>query len=103
MSRRPIVKKQIAKLRRSMTMPLYASIDLVDWLQTRGHASTAGAARQLLIDGKVRSGSHVLGRTQIEKRDPLGKPVLDDDGNPELQWVPSPLVPASHRPNLICI
>lgn len=67
MSHRPIIEKKIARIRKAVERrPLPLRIDLVDWLQTHGHAQTAGAARQLLIDGRVKAESHVVGRSQIE-------------------------------------
>lgn len=64
-NRRP--EKKIRKLRRSLRqgrVPAY--IDLVQWLRDRGYAQTAGAARRLIVEGRVVSESHVLGKTMVE-------------------------------------
>lgn len=64
MAHRPLNKKRADKLRRLM---MHGSrpepmIDLVQWLKDRGHAQTTGQAERLILDGRVRSESHPLGR-----------------------------------------
>lgn len=93
MSKRPIKQKQIKRLERALrkagSPP--SSIDLIDWLKTRGHAQTTGAAVKLLLGGHVRIDSHVVGR--IEYEDPL------DEGR--TAYAISPLVGAHHRGNIV--
>lgn len=90
-------RRRVAKsLRRS---PLPASIDLVDYLVTRGHASTKRAARDLILAKKVKSESHVLGIKRASVPGPkaelelaLGREVTMVEKD-----VVAPLVPASLR------
>lgn len=86
MSHRAIEKKQIARLRKSMRGDLPATIDLVMWLKDRGHASTSKEARQMLADGRVRAGSHPVGRFKVGEK-----------------WEASPAVPSSLRSELIFV
>lgn len=94
MAHRPIDQKKLQRLRKGLgrrSLPAY--IDLIQWLLDRGHVNTAGAARRLLLEGKVMSESHVIGR---EKR--LVRPAPNSE--PKLVWVAAPLVPADLRPTI---
>jgi ribosome-associated protein YbcJ (S4-like RNA binding protein) len=63
MSSRPVLRKRANKVRKLMRQKLPAYIDLVQWLQDHGHADTAGAARKLIADKRVKTrGGNVLGR-----------------------------------------
>lgn len=88
-----LAKKRSRKLRKLLRQTPYTSIDLVDWLQGRGHCNTAGSARQLLEDGRVEHDGHVVGRVKI--------PILADDKK-DIKWLwgASPLVPSSYRDKL---
>lgn len=78
-------RKRLARLRRALRGPgLPAYIDLVDWLKTRGHAQTTGAAKRLMLDGKVKVDSHTVGRVKNEKG----------------EWVPRQLVTSEFRGKL---
>jgi hypothetical protein len=61
MSRRPIAEKQAARRRKSLRNTPPAFFDLVQWLIDHKHASTRKAARELILGGRVKSGSHVIG------------------------------------------
>jgi hypothetical protein len=83
-------EKKIRALRRALRKGrLPARIDLIAWLKDRRYAQTTGAARQLLIDGKVKSESHPLGVQIVD--------VEDRDGKLKKIRVLDPLVPASLR------
>jgi hypothetical protein len=72
MSHRANNAKKINRLRKTIARrPLPAYIDLVQYLQDRGHAQTAGQAKRMLLDGKVRVGANAVGR----RADPTAKPV----------------------------
>lgn len=80
-----------------------AYIDLVDWLKTRGYAQTSGKARELLTDGKVRVGSHAVGRKRALVAPPTsalaelrGAPAPE----PIEKWIPAQLVRAEFRSEL---
>jgi hypothetical protein len=92
MSHRPIQAKKIRKLERALRKAgaPAASIDLIDWLKTRGHAQTTGAAVRLLLDGKVRVESHIVGRQQVPSAFQPDKEV----------WGIAPLIGAHHRSNI---
>ena len=96
MSHRPTDKKKLRGLRKALrkTPPRY--INLVEWLQDRGYANTAGGARQLLIDGKVRVDSHVVGREQMLT-------VNDADQNEIPFYRVSPLIDAKHRGSIVVL
>lgn len=87
MSHRPREAKQIARLRKHLRTSLPAHIDLVMWLMDRGHAKTAGEARRMLADGRVKADSHIVGRFQTSH----GK------------WEASPAVPAELRSRLLVV
>lgn len=79
-------------MRKAMTRrPLLSRIDLVDWLRVRGHAQTGGAARDMILDGRVMSESHVVGIAT--------EPRLQPDGTVRDTKVVS-RVPASLRGSL---
>lgn len=62
MSKRPIEQKKrrrVSKALRRSSLP--ASIDLIDFLVSRGHASSKREARELILAKRVKSESHVLG------------------------------------------
>jgi ribosome-associated protein YbcJ (S4-like RNA binding protein) len=90
MSHRPIQEKKLRKLERALRKAATpaASIDLIDWLKTRGHAQTTGAAVRLLLAGKVRVDSHIVGRQEIPVRG--GKTI----------WGVAPMVAAHHRDSI---
>lgn len=69
MSKRPSRDKKINRLRKALrrTPPPY--IDLIDWLETHGYAGTAGQARKIILDGRVKRDSHTLGIATITMPD----------------------------------
>lgn len=92
MSHRPVLKKRAQRVRKILSRsPLPKNIDLVHYLRTRGHAETAGGARKMLEEGKVRSESHVLGRVKM---------TVLEKGKEEERWVAQPVVPAKYRDSL---
>lgn len=89
MARRPIRDKQIARLRKAINRrPLPAHVDLVWWLRSNRYADTTGQAIRLMLDGKVRLESHVVGRERVA-RVIAGKEVE--------QWEPVRLIPGRLR------
>lgn len=48
-------------------------LDLVQWLKDHRHAQTTGAANKLILAGKVRHGSHVVGIRKQEVQAPTGE------------------------------
>lgn len=91
MSHRSIESKKLNRLRKALRRTPDRYIDLVDWLQTRGHADTAGQARKIILARRVKSESHVLGIVKMPQL--VGNKVEDVD-------TVQPLVPASLRPTL---
>jgi hypothetical protein len=90
MSSRPIEQKQrrrVAKLLRRTPLPAY--IDLIEWLKDRGHAQTTGEAKKIILDGRVKADSHVLGIAKI--------PMLQPDYSVKEEDVVSRHVDARHR------
>lgn len=82
--------KKIRALRRALRKGrLPARIDLETWLLDRRYANTAGRAREIIMDGLVKSESHPLGTTIVEIDE---KPVKVYD----------PLVPARLRNTIRC-
>lgn len=77
MSHRPTRVKAANRLRKSFRQVLPSYINLVDWLVDRKHARTKREARQMILDGRVKSDSHAIGRAK------------SDTG-----WVLAPLVPS---------
>lgn len=74
MAKRPINEKRAARMRKAMTRkPLPGYIDLVKWLRQHGHAQTAGAARDLILDKRVKIDSHVVGVATEPRLDAAGK------------------------------
>jgi ribosome-associated protein YbcJ (S4-like RNA binding protein) len=68
MAKRPIKDKQFKRLRKAINRrPLPAYVDLVWWLRSRGHANTSGQAIRLMLDGKVKLESHVVGRERVSR------------------------------------
>lgn len=85
MSKRPIEMKQRRKVMKAFRQQLPAYRDLVDWLVSRGHAKTKREARQLIKDGRVRVGSHVLRQRRVPAKSLAEAIVLppkdaDDEG-----------------------
>lgn len=77
------------RLRKTVSRrPLPAFIDLIDWLKTRGYADTTGQATRLMVGGKVRADSHIIGRERVKF---LFK------GKYVERWEPVAYVPASLR------
>lgn len=69
MSRRPISEKRAARMRKAIARKsLPAFIDPVRWLMVRGHAKTAGAARDLILAGRLKSESHTVGVITVPRR-----------------------------------
>lgn len=93
MSHRSIEAKQRHKVAKAfrVTPPRY--FDLVDWLVAHKHASTKTKARKLILDKKVRSGSHVLGVRRMK----IDVPVLPWLIKTEEKDVVRPHVPVSLR------
>ena len=92
MAKRPIREKQLRRLRKTLNRtPLPAWIDLVYWLKSRGYADTTGQALRMMLDGKVRSESHVVGRERV------GRII---QGQEVEQWEPVYRVPAKLRDTL---
>ncbi len=103
MSKRPIHKKKIARLRKAMRQTPPAYIDLVRWLKDRGYAQTSGEAGRLMTDGKVRVGSHAVGRVKAVV--PPARSYVDslrgkEASEPKEEWVPAPLIHAGLRGDL---
>ena len=88
MSARPILKKKANRVRKALRTPLPRHFDLVQYLLDHKHAKTKREAREMLVAGRVRSESHVLGR---EKMPTLVK------GEVKLEWAPQPIVPVNFR------
>ncbi len=95
MSSRPVLRKRANRVRKLMRRKLPAHIDLVQWLQDRRYADTAGQARKLLEEGCVKTqGGNVLGRRAINVR---------SDDKDVVQYQADPLVPAELRPEIVFI
>ena len=75
MSHRGTLNKKLNRLRKATRVPLPAHFDLVDWLKDRRHAQTTGEANRLILAGRVRNGSHVVGVVNEPEYDTLGKPT----------------------------
>lgn len=91
MSHRSISHKKANKLRKAMRRTPPVWLDLVQWLRSHGYAQTAGEARKIIIDKRVKSESHTLGLTK--------RTVLEQGKIVEREFV-APLVPASVRGTL---
>lgn len=60
-------------MRKAVTRkPLPAFIDLVPWLKERGYAQTNGAARDIILAGRVKSESHTVGIAEELRPQPDG-------------------------------
>lgn len=92
MSKRSSQDKKIRKLGRALRSAGAppASLDLIDWLKTRGHAQTTGEAVRMLLDGRVMVDSHVVGRVEY----------LDAAKGEKVAYAISPLIGAHHRSNI---
>lgn len=84
--------KKIRKLERALRKAgaPAANIDLIDWLKTRHYADTTGGAVRILLAGRVRVDSHVVGRNRVPS------PFKPD----EEVWGVAPLIGAHHRGNI---
>ena len=80
--------------KRRLRRPMAAHIDLVHWLRLRGYADTAGAARKMLEEGRVRSGANPVGRMQVKVQRGQMETV---------EYVASPLIDASLRNTLYVV
>lgn len=86
MSHRPGKAKQLRKLRKQVQRtPLPRLFDPVEWLKSRRHAQTTGEALKIILEGRLRSGSHIVGRHTMQVLDAAGKP---EDKDFVLQAVP---------------
>lgn len=65
MSSRPREAKKLSRLRKAMRDTPPTSINLVQYLKDRRYARTSGAARQVLLDGKVSVDGEATGRVNI--------------------------------------
>lgn len=94
MSHRPTRVKQANRMRKRLRRrPLARYMNLVEWLRDRGHAQTAGAARKMLTEGRVKSESHIVGRREQEYR----KPGHDETF---VEFIAEPIVSAKLRSTL---
>lgn len=91
MSKRTSQSKKIRKLRHLLRYPLPAYIDLVQYLKLRRYARTTGEAKKIILAGRVKSESHVLGIVNL--------PTLVDGTIKDMDHV-SPLIPAHLRPTI---
>lgn len=90
MSKRSIQDKKLRRLKKALRLSPPSFINLIEWLRDRGYAQTTGAARSMLLAGKVKVESHTVGRVEVDN--PL-KP-----GNKE--WIIQPLTPAKNRKDI---
>jgi ribosome-associated protein YbcJ (S4-like RNA binding protein) len=103
MSHRPIHEKKMRRLRKTVARrSLPAFIDLIQYLKSRNYADTTGQAVRLLVDGKVRVDSHIIGRERA--RAVVGRVVIGDKvvnaGKEIERWEPRVYVPASMRASI---
>lgn len=94
MARRPIMQKKLNKLRRTLrknggALPTY--IDLIEYLKVRRIAQTTGHAKAIILAGRVKSESHVLGIKRVS---------MLKDGKVQDVDIVDPLVPARLRGTL---
>lgn len=73
MSHRPLLTKKANRLRKAFRQSPPAYINLIDWLMDHGHANTKRQAKDILLAGRVRSESHVLGVQKVERLKPVAK------------------------------
>lgn len=90
MSKRPIQDKKLRRLKKALRPSTPSFINLIEWLRDRGYAQTAGEARKLLLDGKVKVESHTVGRVEVDN------PLKKDDKIMVIQ----PLTPAGNRKDI---
>lgn len=74
--------KRLRRVAKMVSVSLPAYIDLVQWLRSHGHATSAGAARKIIAAGRVKSESHVLGKEGVVEYVVNGVPRLM--GNPRV-------------------
>lgn len=86
MARRPIIGKKLNRLRKQLRVSPPAFLDLVQWLKDHRYAQTTGQANRLILAGKVRHGSHVIGIRKVDSQEPTGEVVQVDTVYP---YVPS--------------
>lgn len=76
MSKRTIVSKRMARLRKEFNRtPLPAYLDLINWTKDHSDATTNQQAIKLILAGKVKSESHVIGITEENQWDVTGTKV----------------------------
>ena len=90
MSKRPTQIKRAKRIRKAFRRSLPRYINLVEYLTDRRLASSKRVARQMLLDGKVRVGSHKVGRIEVE--------ILG-----QKQWAVDPYVPAEKRNEILVV
>jgi hypothetical protein len=91
--RNTLLNKRVRRMRRALRKGrVRAFIDLVSWLQLHGYADTAGQARKLIMDERVKSESHPLGFQIIE--------LPDADGEMHKHRIFNPRVPADLRDSI---
>ena len=95
MAKRPILDKQVARLRKALRPGTDTFIDLTEWLVDRRYAKNRKRATQMLLDGRVMVGSHRVGRFEIH--DPIGGDENDK------RFVPQPLIRAKHRSEIVVL
>jgi hypothetical protein len=96
MAHRSINSKRARRIRKALgRQPLDPHIDLVEWLVSRRHASTRGAARRMLEEGRVMSESHIIGRQKVR--------LMQAEGADVERWIATPVVPAAVKPTLCVV
>ena len=95
MSARPSIEKKLRRLKKSMRTPLPVHFDLVQWLKDHRHAQTTGEAHRLILAGKVRSGSHVIGQQEM--------PIQGPDGKLTTEVVVQRIQPVKYKDELIVL
>lgn len=80
MSHRPINEKRSRRVRRAIERKsLPAFVRPERWLRTHGYAQTAGEARKLILDGRLKINANKVGFAEVK--------VEDADGNRSTQKV----------------
>lgn len=93
MSHRPINEKRAARARKALSRRTpKRRFDAVKWLLDRRYVQTKGAARDLILAGRLKSESHTVG---IAKELRLGP-----DGEPRQETVVDRFLPIEYRKNL---
>lgn len=95
MSHRPIMQKKLRRLKKALRAPLPVHFDLVAWLKDRRYAQTTGEANRLILAGRVRSGSHTIGTTEV--------PKVDVTGEVTTETVVQRIQPARYKAELIVL